>query len=197
MKRIVPTIVLTLGMSMLTVLAQDDGGSNLVFTGTNRLPPPPSRVFAVLDANHDGVIDSNEIANASAALKTLDKNGDGQLTPDELYAPPPDGQGVGEPPDGGDITQRPPPPMNMTMAGTNRLGTIGFIGPPDPLIAALDTNHDGVIDSNEIANAPAALKTLDKNGNSRLTPDELFPPPPGGHRGGVSPGNPQGSTVSF
>jgi hypothetical protein len=108
MKRIVPTIVLTLGMSMLTVLAQDDGGSNLVFTGTNRLPPPPSRVFAVLDANHDGVIDSNEIANA-----------------------------------------------------------------------------------------PAALKTLDKNGNSRLTPDELFPPPPGGHRGGVSPGNPQGSTVSF
>src|SRR5271157_3264198 len=36
--------------------------------------------------------------------------------------------------------------------------------PPLPIVTALDTNHDGVIDANEIANAPAALKTLDKNG---------------------------------
>jgi Ca2+-binding EF-hand superfamily protein len=40
---------------------------------------------------------------------------------------------------------------------------------------ALDLNHDGVIDADEIANAPAALKTLDKNGDGRLTPDELSP----------------------
>ena len=33
-----------------------------------------------LDANHDGVISADEIANAPAVLKTLDKNGDGQLT---------------------------------------------------------------------------------------------------------------------
>ncbi|MGD0059096.1 MAG: hypothetical protein ABSD58_06715 [Verrucomicrobiia bacterium] len=97
MKGTVPTIVLTLGMSMLTVLAQDDGGTNLVFTGTNRLPPPPSRVFAVLEANHDGVIDSNEIANAPAALKSLDKNGYGKLTWDELFPPPPGGWGGVEP----------------------------------------------------------------------------------------------------
>lgn len=192
MKRIVSTIVLTLGMSMLTVLAQDDGGSNRVITGMNR-PPPPSLVFVVLDANRDGVIDSNEIANASAALKTLDKNGDGQLTPDELFPTPPGGQGPGEPPEDGDIAQRPPPPP----AGTNQFGGIGFFGPPDLLIAALDTNHDGVIDSNEIANAPAALKTLDKNGDGRLTPDELFPLPPAGQRGSASPGNPQSSTVVF
>ncbi len=47
-----------------------------------------------------------------------------------------------------------------------------------PIIAALDTNRDGVIDANEIANAPAALKTLDKNGDGKLTMDELMPPPP-------------------
>jgi hypothetical protein len=49
--------------------------------------PPPSPIIAALDANHDGVISADEIAQASAALKTLDQNGNGQLTPDE-YRPP-------------------------------------------------------------------------------------------------------------
>ena len=35
------------------------------------------------------MIDETEIANASAALLTLDKNGDGKLTMDELLPPPP------------------------------------------------------------------------------------------------------------
>jgi hypothetical protein len=52
-------------------------------------PPPP--IIAVLDANHDGVIDADEIANASKALKKLDKNGDGKLTQDELRPPRPEG----------------------------------------------------------------------------------------------------------
>lgn len=36
-----------------------------------------------LDANGDGIIDAEEIANAPTALRKLDKNGDGKLTPDE------------------------------------------------------------------------------------------------------------------
>jgi hypothetical protein len=75
----------------------------------NRPPKPPLEV--VLDANKDGAIDADEIANAVAALKTLDKNGDGKLTPDEYRPPRParqDGQGTpggeapgrGEPPSG-------------------------------------------------------------------------------------------------
>src|SRR5579863_2888861 len=47
-----------------------------------------------------------------------------------------------------------------------------------PIMAALDTNHDGILESNEIANASAALKTLDKNGTGQLTMDELLPPRP-------------------
>jgi len=57
---------------------------------------PVPAIIAALDANHDGVIDADEIANASAALKTLDKNGDGKLTRDEYMGKPP-----GRPPGGG------------------------------------------------------------------------------------------------
>ncbi|MGC3957240.1 MAG: EF-hand domain-containing protein [Verrucomicrobiota bacterium] len=57
--------------------------------GPGHRPPPP--VIVVLDANHDGVIDAAEIANASQALLTLDKDGDGQLTREELRPPRPEG----------------------------------------------------------------------------------------------------------
>jgi Ca2+-binding EF-hand superfamily protein len=57
----------------------------------------------------------------------------------------------------------------------------------DPVISALDANSDGVIDQNEIAGASAALKKLDKNGDGKLTQEELRPnlPPR------VRPGQPQ------
>ena len=41
-------------------------------------------VAFTLDANHDGDLQWLEIANAVSSLKRLDRNGDGQLTPDEL-----------------------------------------------------------------------------------------------------------------
>jgi hypothetical protein len=59
----------------------------------------------------------------------------------------------------------------------------------NPLFMALDTNGDGVLDAQEIANAPAALKKLDKNGDGRLTEDEVRPAM--GGRGG--PGGPGGA----
>src|SRR3954463_16035654 len=57
--------------------------------GKGHRPPPP--IIAALDANHDGIISADEIANAATVLKALDKNGDGQLTADELrpQGPPP------------------------------------------------------------------------------------------------------------
>jgi hypothetical protein len=54
---------------------------------------PPPAIIDALDANHDGVIDADEIANAVAVLQKLDKNGDGKLTPDEFLGPPPDMRG--------------------------------------------------------------------------------------------------------
>ena len=55
--------------------------------------------------------------------------------------------------------------------------------PVPPLMAALDANHDGVIDEEEIKNAPAALRKLDKNGDGKLTMDELRPQRPDGAGG--------------
>jgi hypothetical protein len=49
--------------------------------------------------------------------------------------------------------------------------------PPNPLVEALDTNHDGVISAEEIANAAVSLKKLDENGDGKLTEDELRPHP--------------------
>lgn len=41
-------------------------------------------LFAALDANGDGVIDEEELKNATAALKKLDRNHDGKLTEEEV-----------------------------------------------------------------------------------------------------------------
>lgn len=50
-----------------------------------------SPLMAALDANQDHALDASEIANSPAALATLDKNSDGQLTSDELRPARPDG----------------------------------------------------------------------------------------------------------
>jgi hypothetical protein len=77
----------------------------------------------------------------------------------------------------------------------------GGDGPPPrpplpPVIQALDTNHDGIIEADEIANAPQSLRTLEKSGSDVLTIPELLGPPPWRrHRGGQQPpGNPPQSS---
>lgn len=92
--------VLALGASAFCINAQDNnndgppggggpGGPGGGPGGLGRQRPPLPAIVAALDANHDGVIDATEIANAPAALKSLDKNGDGKLTPDEFMGPRP------------------------------------------------------------------------------------------------------------
>jgi hypothetical protein len=55
--------------------------------------------------------------------------------------------------------------------------------PVPPVIAALDANGDGVIDTVEISNAVAALAKLDANGDGNLSGDELHPARPEGGPG--------------
>jgi EF hand len=90
-----------------------------------------------------------------------------------------------------------PPPGGRPDGQGGPGGMMGRRPPPNLLMMALDVNHDGVIDADEIANAPTALKTLDKNGDGKLTQDELRPPRPPMNDGSKSgndrpPGPPPG-----
>ena len=166
MKISIPLTIVALGVTSVTLFAQ-------ALDGDRPFGPPPGGprgaramppIIAALDTNKDGKIDAAEIANAPAALATLDKNKDGKLTSDELQPPRPEGA----PADfGGDRARFVP-----------------------PIIAALDANKDGIISAEEIANASAALKTLDKNKDGELTRDEFMGMPPRGGRGGFGGGGP-------
>lgn len=104
-------VALTLGASAWILIAQDTGGQSPPGPGL-RPRPRVSLVISVLDANHDGVVDAAEIANAPAALRTLDRNGDGKLTMDELTgSPPPERSGgpINGPRPGNDPPPGPPP----------------------------------------------------------------------------------------
>jgi Ca2+-binding EF-hand superfamily protein len=52
--------------------------------GEGRGPDQFDVAFNALDTDHDGEISAEEINRAATSLKTLDKNGDGQITNDEV-----------------------------------------------------------------------------------------------------------------
>ena len=123
---------LALGASCALAAAQDNnnqfcppgGGPGGAGPGMRGHRPPMPAIVRALDTNHDGVISAQEIANASAALETLDKNGDGKLTPNEYMGPRPPMRG-GRPegrwmrPRGGDNNQPPGPPPGGDNNGMN------------------------------------------------------------------------------
>ena len=83
MKTTIATLIaLTAGLSVLQAQSAPASGSSNASTQRAKASPP--LVLATLDANHDGIIDAGEIANASQALKSLDKNADGRLSREEL-----------------------------------------------------------------------------------------------------------------
>ena len=108
MKKMVSILTVTLGLSVLNTLAQPQGGPPRGGGREGmRFAMPP--YVQALDANGDNVIDADELTNASAALKKLDRNGDGRLTQEEygfgrMGGPGFGGSGgpaMGGPPDGG------------------------------------------------------------------------------------------------
>lgn len=65
------------------------------FGGADGRPPGPP-IITALDGNGDGEIDTAEINAAAAALRRLDRNGDGKLTPEEWRPTGPRGGPPGE-----------------------------------------------------------------------------------------------------
>jgi len=65
--------------------------------------------------------------------------------------------------------------MMMRRAGEGGPGIPGAMLANLPLMAALDSDHDGSLSVSEIANASKSLLTLDKNGDGILSNEEMRP----------------------
>ena len=80
--------VIVLGVSVAALIAQEfDGPPGPRGPGGPGGPRQGPPIMMALDTNKDGKLDAAEIANAAKALKTLDKNNDGELTQDEIGGP--------------------------------------------------------------------------------------------------------------
>ncbi len=152
------------------------------------LPP----VMAALDADKDGELSAEEIENATAALKKLDKNDDGKLDRTELR-PQFDGRpgGAGGPqrpagPGGPGGPQRPGGPQTaedfvkrLMGFDANEDGKVDADELPDQMkriLDRVDANEDGVIDEEEIK---AMVERISRGGGGRGGPGG---PRPGGER---------------
>lgn len=141
-----------------------------------------------LDKNGDGILTQDEFLPRSpgmsasadeqvALLMSFDKNNDGVLTTDELPARM---QGMftrGDRDHDGKLTAD----EIRRMAGHRitresaeaKPGSATGILVMDFVINAIDVNHDGVLQADEIKNAPAALRTLDLNHDGILQAEEI------------------------
>jgi hypothetical protein len=176
MKTLATTILTTctLALTFGVATAQNPGGPPPGGGEGGRRPRP--LIDTALDINGDETIDAGELAAASASLRKLDRNEDGQLTADEYRRPHPDGRGPGDAGGEGRAGLSPSGGQAPGEATSGRQSTGGR--PLPPIVSALDVNGDGVIDASEIANAAVALRKLDTNGDGKLTPDEYRPPRP-------------------
>ena len=134
--------------------------------GMMRLP-----LMVALDTDGNGEISAEEIANATASLKKLDKNKDGKLTVDELR--PQGGPGQGRPGSGGpEAGQRGPAQLlrmfdNFDKNGDGKLSGDEIPPPMVGRVERLDTNGDGAIDKEEVAKLQQILERGQRPGRER------------------------------
>ena len=106
-------------------------------------PPQPRPVFEALDLNHDGTLSAAEIAAASASLRKLDLDGDGQLTSLEFLPRPVDSSAV----DAESLVKR---LMAFDRNGDGVLTSDELPERMQSLMAKADANHDGKLTPDEI-----------------------------------------------
>ena len=141
-------------------------------------------VLAALDADKDGVISRSEINNAAAALRKLDKNGDGELDAEEMRPTRSEGgRSRGGAPDGG--------------PGGERGGRSGGAGGMMDRIMSQDKNQDGKLSKDEVDERMLPMfDRLDANSDGAIDKSEIEAAAArmGGSRGGRGgPGGPGGN----
>lgn len=142
-------------------------------------PDELAALLMAFDKNSDGNLEKNEVPERMAGIfDRADVNKDGKVNADEIKksaaaASQPNAMGgrEGFGREGG-------------RGGREGMGR-GGPGGLDPLVTALDLNHDGTLQSDELAAAPASLRTLDKNKDGQLTGDEYRQMGPGRQLEGI------------
>jgi len=132
-------------------------GQGRGFGGGGNFRPPISPLQQALDANSDGIIDDAEMKNAVAALKKLDKDNDGRISPEEMR---PEGMGRGGFGGGGGFGGPGGPGFGGGLGGQ-------FGGPGGP------GGQGGGFGGGDFV---ARLMENDKNKDGKLTRDELPEP---------------------
>ena len=178
---------------VIEVLDADDDG---VLSASEIAGAPAA--LRTLDRNRDGRLTEDELLPSAGRsgrkepnvdellnmLMSFDRNGDGKLSRDEV---PERMQGLfarGDADHDGILTARESKALaEMSAASAARADfwPNGFMR-DDPVVSALDADRDGVISVAEIANASAALKSLDRNGDGKLSLDEMRPAGMGSRR---------------
>jgi Ca2+-binding EF-hand superfamily protein len=143
----------------------DRNGDGRLDASELRPPAPPTisdeltTTLMGFDADKDGRLTRAEVPERFQGLfERADTNKDGVLTAEEIRALA--------------VQQNQSAPAARGGPGEGFRGEFAF---PDPLITALDTDHDNVLSASEIAGAAKALLSLDRNGDGQLTPDEMQP----------------------
>jgi Ca2+-binding EF-hand superfamily protein len=109
------------------------------------------------DANHNGKLEKSEVPERMQGMfERGDANHDDVLTREE-------------------ISKLAEANRQQQSGGGRGEGRGRGPGAFDLAFNALDADHDGEISSSEIANAPAALKHLDRNADGQITNDEVMP----------------------
>lgn len=128
--------------------------------GSDGRPRFPNPVLEALDADKNGELSAEEIANAATALKTLDKNSDGKLDMAEVrpnfegmgrgFGGPPGGQGFG--------------------GGQGRGGSEEMM----KRLIAMDANKNGKLEKDEVPERMHSMFTrADKNDDGAMDQEEM------------------------
>jgi Ca2+-binding EF-hand superfamily protein len=126
-------------------------------------------LLAALDTDGDGALSTDELASVSQSLRTLDRNSDGQLTPNEI-APAPAGQRGGRfgGPPGGFGGGRPNPAEMLTRMDANGDGKVSKSEVPQQMLQRwdrMDTNSDGFIDKKELEQLAERFRGFSRGGS--------------------------------
>lgn len=160
--RLLPLSLLLSAVSLVGAEASAPGGRNErdpLPAAVARFPADRmhSLIFAAIDFDRDGVLSAAEMTNAPTALRALDLNDDGMLSIDELRR--------------FELSQ----PAVVVATTAMHQPRAGRVSPGFILAFTLDANHDGLIQTMEMANATLSLKALDANGDGQITLRELRP----------------------